>query len=119
MTRTTRRKMTRPARRKERFLKKKPNKKSRLVRVGDTWERKNIKNDIKNIIENKPKRLVRIGNTWKRNALYANETAESPQQNIFELPVSKNNNEEKGYLNAVSQPNLVVSINTSLPNLVE
>ena len=110
--------MTRPAKRKDNFLKKELenktiNKKSRLVRVGDTWKRKNIKEDIKDIIvENKPKRLTRIGDTWKRNI---NET-ESPQQITFELP--KKNNEEKESINAVSQPNLLVSIN-NIPNLVD
>src|SRR3954453_8861702 len=102
--------MTRPAKRKKRFSKKKPenktiNKKSRLVRVGGKWKRKNIKEDIKDIIiENKPKRLTRIGDTWKRNVSSTNET-ELSQQNTFELP--KRNNEEKESTNAVSQPNLV------------
>ncbi|GBB94140.1 hypothetical protein RclHR1_00230018 [Rhizophagus clarus] len=58
------------------------NKKPRLVRVGSTWQRKEIKEvNIIDIIENKPKRLVRNGNMWKRIVPSKNETV-SPQQNI-------------------------------------
>ncbi|RGB41729.1 hypothetical protein C1646_662831 [Rhizophagus diaphanus] len=60
---------------------------SRLVRVGNTWQRKEIKEV--NIIENKPNRLVKDGNKWKRIVSSKNENV-SPRQNIFELIVPQN-----------------------------
>jgi hypothetical protein len=47
----------------------------RLVRIGGKWQRK----EIKEVIKNGPKRLVRNGNIWKR---IVPETV-SPQQNLI------------------------------------
>ncbi|PKC71013.1 hypothetical protein RhiirA1_454036 [Rhizophagus irregularis] len=63
-------------------------KEPRLVRVGNTWQRKEIK-EVNIIDNNKPNRLVKDGNKWKRIVPSKNENV-SPRQNIFELIVPQN-----------------------------